>query len=165
MIDIRQEPLLPVPFRILGFILLASGTGMTAAFLITLFTQGRMAWGLAAGVLVAAAGIILAFSHYRLMIDTANRKFKVTTWVLWFRRGEWEPFEYVEKFFINRVIQSTTVSSFTGHPHQVKDYLFKAFMKLDNGEKIHVDSDNTEHRLEVRIALYKEQLGAAYVGE
>lgn len=165
MIDIKQEFILPLPFRVFGFIMALAGLIALAVNAYQLIAFNTFSWWLPGSILVAAGGGIIATAHYRLRINAHENWFKIYVWILGFHQGKRESFDHIENIFINRVVESTRMSSYTGHPSVQKEYLFKAFMKLDTGEKIHLDTDNEEHKLNSRIDIYIRQLGDAYRGQ
>ncbi len=146
-LDIKQESYFTPHFKVFGAILIFSG-GMF--FMAKPFTILNLLIVLA----LALVGAMLIFTHYRLIIDAENKTYTVQTWLLGFRLGKPESFSWVDKFYINQVTESATISSYTGTQHNVKKKTYKVFMKLDNGEKIHVDTDKDQRRLEKRLDGY-----------
>lgn len=164
ILDIRQEYILPIPFRVFGFFLVLIGLGASASFGFSWFSGGAFSWWVPAGIILAVLGGAIAFSHYRLAIDTGVKTVNVYVWVLGFHQGSPTSFECIDLIFVNRVLQSTRMSSYTGHPSELKEFLYKAFIRLDTGEKIHLDSDKNEEVLEGRLKKYVNQLGSLYTG-
>ncbi len=163
-LNIRQEYILPLPFRVFGFFLVLIGLGASGTTGFNWIAGNSFSWWIPGGVLAALLGGAIAFSHYRLEIKTDIRTIDVYVWILGFHHGSPSPFQYIDRIYINRVLQSTRMSSYTGHPSEMKEYLYKAYLKLDDGEKIHMDTDNNEEVLMQRVKNYVAQLGKLYRG-
>ena len=158
VLDIRQEYLLPQPFRIFGFTLMVLGAGLIIQGTLLLISSQAFSWGYPGGLSLLIIGALISLTHYRLSIDPVKKTFLEYTWVLGAKKGDERSYNSIERIYVNRVLQSTRMSSFTGHPRELKEYLYKAFLKLDNGDKIHLDSDTDETKLLNRVQEYERYL-------
>ncbi len=161
MIDIKQEPLLPFSFRIAEYGIIAFGAMLSASAII-MSAQHPIFPSILIGFGLLLFGAVLATSHYRLEIDVSKKSYNVYTWVLWMKVGKPEYFQYVSKIYVNSVKEKATFMARSGLSHSVKTNLFKAFMKLDDGEKIHIDTDKDQSKLEGRIDQLITELGELY---
>jgi hypothetical protein len=164
-LDIRQEHLLPFHIRVLGFFLMffgILGVGMSI-YLLVLF--GQSDWLLWLSPIFAIIGTFLFFSHYRLEIDIEQKTYTIVTKMPFIRSGNPEAFDYISKIYINPVKEVTTFTSRAAQRYDTSKQLYKAFMKLDNGEKIHMDTDSDESKLKRRVDHYIQQLQHIYRNE
>jgi hypothetical protein len=78
------------------------------------------------------------------------------------------PINSVERIFLNRVRTSQTLASYISQ-REFKDVLFKAFLKFNDGEKIHLDADPSHEGLRKRLLIYNQGIRTTifdnYAGE
>jgi hypothetical protein len=162
-IEIKQEAYLPYSFKLVGLTISLISFTFIGVIISSSGTfdllLGLKVLGLA---VLAISGLILLTAHYRLLIEPNKRSYLVYVWVLGFKSGKSEYFNYIEKIYINGVKLSSRKTSYSGHVVDHKDYVYKAFMKLDNGEKIHLDTDHDREKLDKRVNTYITQLGSLY---
>jgi len=166
IIEIKQETYLPYSFKLVGLTI----SLMSLVFIGVIITSsGRFDWLVALKILglivLVISGLMLLTAHYRLLIDPRKRKYHVYVWLLGFKSGRPETFKSIEKIFINGVKLSSRKTSYSGRIVDYKDYVYKAFMKLDNGEKIHLDTDHDKEKLDARVNGYIKQLGNLYMAK
>jgi hypothetical protein len=161
MIDIKQEPYLPLSFRIGGYIIIIFGLLRIVSTIAVNFNLMAVLLG-AALILI---GSILITTHYRLEINLTNKTYTQHTWLLSVKLGSPENFDFVDKIYVNQVKESTGYSSHGGKRYESKDILYKAFMKMDDGEKVHIDSDKNEEELNKRVNKIIALLGDLYKPE
>lgn len=147
MIDIKQEYFFPIMFRLFGGILILSG-------LLVFMTKPHSVVNYLIILLLIIVGVVMILLRYGLTIDSENKTYRIYTTVFGLRFGKDHAFNYIEKYYINAVDISTMMTTRSGLTHDIKKSVFKAYMKLDNGEKIHVDTDRSKDRLEVRVLNY-----------
>jgi hypothetical protein len=147
VLDIKQEHYFPFTFRILGVILMSSGP------LIYISQPHTTIYWLMI-VLLPILGLVLLTSRYGLIIDINHKSYKVYSWWLGHKSGKSESFAYIEKFYINEVTEAMTMNTRTGAQYDIKKRQHMAFMKLDHGEKVHVDTDTSYEALKERVAKY-----------
>lgn len=152
-VDIKQEAYFPYTFRIFGLILLAFG--------VLVWTQHELhdlvKWLVTIGSW--ALGLSMASARYGLWVDPEIRKFCVYVNILGWKSGKPINYEHIESIFINEVTESATVQSRAGSVYDFNKKVHKAFMKLDDGEKIHMDTDKKAERLKERVESYRQALG------
>ncbi|MCA6079103.1 hypothetical protein [Fulvivirga sedimenti] len=164
-IDIKQEYLIPFHIRILGLFLLILGTVGTALSLYLLLTAGTYDWLLWLAPLLGILGAFIFYSHYRLQIDLKDRTYTVVTRIPFIKAGKPERFEHITKIYINEVKETTTYTTRAAMRYDSTNKLYKAFMKLNTGEKVHMDTDKIQEDLEARVKKYLEKLGDIYQPE
>lgn len=152
-IDIKQEAYFPFTFRIFGLILLLFG--------LLIWTQVHLSvwvrWLITTGSW--AIGICMAVARYGLWVDPESKHFCVYVNILGWKSGKPVPYGSIESIFMNEVTETTTVQSRAGSVYDARNKVHKAFMKLDNGEKIHMDTDKKPERLLERVVSYRKALG------
>lgn len=146
-LDIKQESYFTYHFKIFGGILILG------CFLI-LVTQELNVWKVLLSAIFFGSGLLMTTSYYGLKINVEQRTYTIYTWILGFKTGTPERFNYIEKFYLNEVSNDAVLTSRAGLQYDIRNKVFKIFMKLDNGEKIHVDTDKNRERLKSRMNEY-----------
>ena len=171
MIDVKQEAYLPITFRIAGFIVLAFGLKILFEHLSFLFNgtlfnllanDFLFLLKLLAGPSLTILGLIMLTAHYRLQIDPSQKTYCIYVWLLGLKSGKDLKFNYISKIYINQVTEKGMFTSRGGIQHDIRDKMYKAFLKLDNGEKIHLDTSKTEDQLNSKIEVYISKLNGLY---
>lgn len=151
-LDIKQEAYFPFTFKLFGLILFAFG--------LLVWTQRE--WHLIAKVLTMIAsfgvgGAILT-ARYGVLIDPIEKTILEYIQVLFWESGKAKSYDKIEKIFINEVTEAATFQTRTGSVHDVKNNVYKAFLKFDDGENIQLDRDKNRDRLKQRVQNYREIL-------
>ncbi|MDW3192202.1 MAG: hypothetical protein R8G66_07550 [Cytophagales bacterium] len=151
-IDIKQEAYFPFTFKLFGMILFAFG--------LLIWTQREWHFIVKAlGMVVSyALGGSIVTARYGLLIDPLKKTIKEYVQVLFWKSGEEKTYGAIEKIFINEVTEAATFQTRTGSVHDVKNKAYKAFLKLDDDEKIQLDRDIKRDRLEERVQNYRDML-------
>ena len=150
-IDISQEYYCPITFRIFGFGLLVGGI----TYLIPVKGSFETS-DLILGVALFIIGLILATTRYGLKIDIEETSYTVYVWLLGFKLGKSEKFHHIEKFYINPVTETASISNYSGARKDYSKKVYKAYMLLDNEEKIHVDTHKKEAKLVKKVREYEK---------
>jgi hypothetical protein len=156
VIDIKQEALVPTSFKFFGFLLMIGGLIAFRFY----GDIGILIFRNVLGIGLISLGIFLATAYYGLRIDIDSRTYTVYTFAFGMKFGKPVKFGNITNFYINRVSTSSKMTSYGGHRHATEAYSYKAFMKLDNGDKVHMDTDLAEARLEEKLEAYKQKLKA-----
>ncbi|MGB3464975.1 MAG: hypothetical protein WBA74_06890, partial [Cyclobacteriaceae bacterium] len=110
------------------------------------------------GVALLLAGLLLITARYGLLIDIRNTTYTVYSLWLGMKFGQAEKFGRIEKLYINRIKETYSVSKFAGARTDVSSHTFKAFMLLDTGEKVHVDTHKSMEKLTEKVRQYEQVL-------
>jgi len=161
MINIKQEAYLPLSFRMGGYFLVILGLLRLVSTIVIDFSLMAALLGL----VLILVGAILITAHYRLEINVSDRTYHDYVWLLSAKTGSVTSFSYVHKIYINQLKQKTGYHSRSGRRFESSDVIYKAFMKLDNGEKVHMDTDVNEEELDKRVKKIIAQLGDLYKPE
>ncbi len=73
-----------------------------------------------------------------------------------FRFGTPKEFKFIEKYYINEVNEDTVLMFRAGIQYDIRKKVFKLYMKLDTGDKIHVDTDKNHEKISSRMNKYTE---------
>ena len=151
IVDIKQESYFPFTFKLFGMVLFIFG--------LAIWTQNLPViakWLIMVGSYLS--GLLMITTRYGLRFDAEKRTYFPYLWLLGWKSGKEQSYNQIEKIFINEVTKSATVQTRTGGSYNSKSKVFKAFMKLDTGEKIHLDTDKRKERLEKRVTDYERIL-------
>lgn len=135
-LNIKTGLLFPVQFQILGYVLLLSGLGLLIIHFLTSI------------ILILLGGfIVTAYSG----VEFKNHKIREYNSFFFLRFGKWEKLEKVEKIFIKKIKKS---QKFYGRANQssiIREEIYKAFLKFENGKKIELKESRNKTKLEQKI--------------
>ncbi|MEQ8546287.1 MAG: hypothetical protein RIC03_00160 [Cyclobacteriaceae bacterium] len=147
-LDIKQEYYFTINFKAFGLILIF-GTLMSLAI------GGAMVIKLILLAVFTLLTFIMFTTRYGLLIDVENSSYMKYTWFLGQKKGQPVQMNKIEKIYINEVLVSKTVYRYSsGIGKKFQDRIYKAFMKLDDGTKVHLDTDHSEEVLADRVNEY-----------
>lgn len=102
------------------------------------------------GLPVTLLGVVVATTHYRLVIDTTNKTYKDCIWFLGFRTGHSVRFESIEYLFINTSRESQTM-----HIRVVRSMIhkrvFSGYIKFSDSDKVHIGTRDSKPDLMRRL--------------
>ncbi len=156
ILDIKQEAYFPFTFKLMGVLLFLFAVLQWVAelpFVVKILIT----------LIAPLLGLAMITTRYGLRIDVDKGEYTVYTWLLGMKTGRAMPFKYIEKIYINEVTESATVTARSGLASDVHKKVYKAFMKLDTGEKVHLDTDRRLERLEARVSDYETALNSLIV--
>jgi len=157
--DIKQESYFPPNFKIFGGLLIFGS-------LLLLGSVDTITWLRSIlSITIFLLGIAMIFTRYGLMVDVINKTYTIYTLLYGFKIGEPVAFVFIDKFYINQMTEQALATTRTGAKFDVRKKVFKAYMRLDNGEKIHLDTDKDKNQLEKRINAYKIKVEPVYKPE
>ena len=153
-LDIKQESFFPPTFKGVGVGLIIWGL----SYLLFPGENGYTLYTLLWMSLCLVPGVFFFFTRYGLTVNVNKKQYRIYTELLGLKFGNYESFNSVEKFYVNKVKAAYTVTKFSGAQYNYSNYVYKAYMLLDNGEKIHLDTDKKEERLQKRVEKYQKAL-------
>ena len=139
--NIPQESYFPFTWKILGALLIPVA-------LILLSLDMSLVLRVFLSLLLITLGLMMISTRYGLKVDIEKKTYVVYTWLLGFRIGNPVPFQNIQKYYINSVKEQATVSARSGLSSTISKEVFKAYMKLDTGDKIHLDTHRNKKILE-----------------
>lgn len=157
ILDIKQESYFPQNFKIFGFILMIG----TLLSFISVSTISILRIIISLSVLVLGGSMV--FTRYGLEINPVKKTYTIYTHLLGLKFGKPVSFHFIDKFYINQVTEQALATTRTGAKFDLKKKIYKAFIRLDNGEKIHLDTDKNEKKLKGRLDEYKNILASIYI--
>ncbi|WP_420580156.1 hypothetical protein [Reichenbachiella sp.] len=156
ILDVKQESYFPQNFKIFGVILIFG----SIASLVN--APSISALRVVITLLVILLGASMIFARYALRVDPNNKTYTVYTLLLGLEFGKPASFNFIDKFYINQVTEQAQATTRTGAKFDLKNKLFKAYIRLDNGEKLHLDTDKSEEKLKNRLDQYKSIVSSVY---
>jgi len=162
-INIRQEPYFTLPFKLIAITIIFSVIFFYYQQLDYSRTFNIIVWlKIISSIIAIPICVILLTAHHGVLIDKTHKSVLVYVWILGFKTGTPKYFNYIERIYINGVKLSSRKTTSTGRIVIFKDYVYKAYIALDDGEKIHLDTDKSEEKLITRIEGLKKNIGSLY---
>jgi hypothetical protein len=135
MIDIKYGLLLPWTFRLVA----------ACAVILGLSAWQTNPW---VTIIIGVAGFFALVAHEGTEIDPANKTYREYTSFFLFKTGKFEPYDHIEKIFINRSKESQQLyTARTSHSATFEYDFYNAYLKFSNGEKIHLQKTKNKEKL------------------
>ncbi|MEM9326217.1 MAG: hypothetical protein AAGA85_11195 [Bacteroidota bacterium] len=150
-LDIKQEAYFPFTFKIFGVLLIFG------CFLVSVTQISWLLKSLLIPILFLL-GLAVIFARYGLKVSLKEKTYLIYVGILGLKFGKPTPFNCIQYFFINEVTEKAVVTAMSGRASEVSKKTHKLFMKLDDEEKIHVDTHKDRQALETKLAEYKKVL-------
>jgi hypothetical protein len=150
MIHVKHEHLLPRHFRLFGVIAIV--------FAFVYFSQHMDLTGVGVALVTTAVGLICLFGRYGLLVDPQGKQYMEFVLLLWIKKGDWKPYQGIEKIFINSARVSERMVTRSGAKYDFKSKLYQAYLKFDDAVKIELDSDTSKEKLLSRLNIYNKEL-------
>ena len=98
------------------------------------------------GFPVLLIGVVVATTHYRLIVDTQSMTYKDGVWFLGFCTGPKVPFERIEYLFVKASRESQTMYVRVVRS-TVQKRVFDAYLKFSETVKVHVSTRDNKDEL------------------
>jgi len=155
--DLKQEHYFPLHFRLFGL----------ALILVTVMSFINPGYNWLKYLLLvffSVLAFVMLTTRYGLRIYLTDRNYMIYTWFFGMRKGELVSFKHIESFFITEIKGTKSVVRYsTGIPMKYEEVQYKAYIKLDDESKVHLDTDSSKHKLEGRLSRYKKELNSLQV--
>jgi hypothetical protein len=139
MIDIKYGLLLPWTFRLLA----------ACAIILGLSAWQTNQW---ITVVVGILGFLALVAYEGTEINPTTKTYREYTSFFFFKTGKFEPYDSIEKIFINRSKESQQLyTARTSHSATFEYDYYNAYLKFSNGEKIHLQK--TKNKAELMAVL------------
>jgi len=149
-IDISHDYCLPKQFRFFG---------VAVVVFAIVFVAGHLSLpGKTISLVSVIAGLLMLTARYGLLLNAKERRYKEYVHLLSYKKGQWLSYAGIEKIFVNKLKISEIVVSRTGARFDAKSQIFQAYLKLDDGTKVELDSDSNRERLVARLNRYNRVL-------
>jgi hypothetical protein len=139
IIDIKKGGLFPLHFQLFGVILILAGVALMKGFFLL-------------SLIPIAIGVFLITAYEGTRIDRSLKTIQEYSSLLFIKFGKHIPYQGVEKVFMNSNKQSQTFSTaHTMKSSTFKTQVYNAYLKLDDGTKIHLLTKKKKESLVARI--------------
>ncbi len=152
IIRINKGKAVNLPIRLVGIAIVIVAT-------IKLMNSLPEPWSIFITIVIASFLPALWFSYNIIVIDMEKKEIFDGVWTMGKRLGTPIPFNRIEKIFINRIKTKQTMYSLSNKQNILVDHEFRAYLKLDNGEKIFLISHPLEEKMEEKVTKIREKLG------
>ncbi len=103
-------------------------------------------------------GIAITTSTYGFQIDPENKSYREYMFLMGFKFGKWHSYEFIEKIFINSIIQSERIYSRANQGYTVKKRKLASFLKFTDGRKIRLYEDENRPALMLKLNMVAKDL-------
>ncbi|MGM0579380.1 MAG: hypothetical protein ACQETL_01780 [Bacteroidota bacterium] len=135
-LNLKNGLLFPFQFQMLGYVFLFAGIA-----LIVVNIWASIIFILLGGVIVSAfAGV-----------EFKKDKFREYNSFFFIKNGKWEPLRKVEKIFIKRVKVSQKFYGRANQSSTIRNVVYKAFLKFENGETIFLYDHKNKEKVESKL--------------
>ena len=145
IIDIKTGNLFPWPFQVLAVILSLIGLSVIAGQLVL-------------GLCLLGASMFVFSGYSGIEIDKANGSYREYLSFLFLKSGKKIKYGAIEKIFINSSkVKQQMHTAHTSHSSIFTDIEFNGYLKLENGDKIHLLTKRKKEKLVLelnKIALF-----------
>lgn len=148
---INQGKAIQLPFRVVG-------VGTVLLIIVKVLEHFPQAIAIPVSILLSFVVPMLWFSSIILTINEETKEIHIGTWVLGKKTGKPKPYRTIDKIYINKVNVSQTMNT-RANTHTSTHVEYRAFVKIDDGEKHFLVSNKSEKKLEERVAEIKRKLG------
>lgn len=150
-IDIKAESL-PWQFKLVGILLIvfALATAMSSVLWVS--------------IILIVVGVIILTINSGTEIDPGTKKYREYNSILFYRYGEEERYEDVEKIFINASkVTKEMQTAHTTHGSIFSSIEYNAYLKLSDGKKIFLMSKKNKKAMIDKLKPVAEQLRSELV--
>ena len=154
MLHIKQEAIAPFGFKLFGSLMVFMGITVIYGQVQLMSSQAfvKPILFLLVGAIIIGGGLILITARFGFELDPKEKKYRIYTWLLGWRIGRYQQYLKIKHVYIKEVKLRIGGSS------AIDGTLFKAFIKFDDGEPLHLDTDKEEKQLKSRVEGYKKTL-------
>ncbi len=123
-LDISTHHYFPIQFTALGI-----------GLIVMAFFAFEMYPFLSIGFIIL--GLLLATTHYRLLLDAKHKKYKEYLWILGFKKGSHFSYEQIHYVYLNRLRFNDEYGPFAVR-FNASGKIFQGFIKLSNNESLFI---------------------------
>lgn len=147
-LNLKNGLLFPIQFQILGYVFLFAGLALLVINL----------W--AGFIFILLGGVIVsAFSG----IEFKKDRLREYNAFLFIKSGKWEPLNNVEKIFIKRIEVSQKFYGRANQSSTIKNHIYKAFLKFENGNSVLVCDDKNKSKVEKKLKKLSDYLNTEII--
>ncbi|MEQ6167684.1 hypothetical protein AAOE16_10860 [Ekhidna sp. MALMAid0563] len=152
IVRINKGKVVNLPIRLVSAIIMVVIT-------ISLMDALPEPWSIFIAIALASFLPGIWFASYVIIINEEKKTIFDGIWTMGHKFGKPIKYESIEKIFINRVKTKQTMYSLSNRQNVVTDHEYRAYLKLDNGEKFYLLSHPLEETVEEKVTKIREKLG------
>ena len=116
-------------------------------------------WSIFIAIAIASFLPLLWFSFNVIIINEEKKNLFDGVWTMGHKLGQVIQYGSIEKIFINKVKTKQTMYSLSNRQNIVTNHEYRAYIKLDSGDKYHLFSHPLEETAEEKVTKIREKLG------
>ncbi len=151
-IRINKGRALNLPIRFIGVV-------GVIVIMIKLMETLSEPWSLIIVIAIASFLPALWFSYQVIIIDMEKKELFDGIWTMGKRLGSSTSFNGIEKIFINRIKTKQTMYSLSNKQNVLASYEYRAYIKLDSGEKFFLISHPIKEEIEEKVSKIRKKIG------
>ena len=115
-------------------------------------------WSILIAIAISSFLPALWFATNVIIINEESKTIFDGVWTMGRKLGKPVKYQAIEKIFINKVKTKQTMYSFANQSNVIANHEYRAFIKLDNGDKYFLFSHPLEERAEEKVIKIREKL-------
>ena len=152
IVRINKGKVVNLPIRLVSAIIMVVIT-------ISLMDALPEPWSIFIAIALASFLPGIWFASYVIIINEEKKTIFDGTWTMGHKFGKPIKYESIEKIFINRVKTKQTMYSLSNRQNVVTNHEYRAYLKLESGEKFYLLSHPIEEKIEEKVTKIREKLG------
>ncbi|MEO9870223.1 hypothetical protein [Ekhidna sp.] len=152
IIRINKGKAVNLPIRFVSIILMVIVT-------IKLMYELPEPWSILVAIIVSSFVPAIWFASNVIIINEENKTLYDGVFAMGRKFGKPTKYDSIEKIFINKVKTKQTMYSLSNQQNIVSNHEYRAYLKLDNGDKYFLLSHPLEERVEEKVTKISKKLG------
>lgn len=152
IIRINKGKAVNLPIKLISVLIVAVAT-------IKLMDSLAEPWSILIAIVLGSFVPAIWFATEVIIIDMENKEIFEGVWTMGKRLGKPVSFQKIEKIFINRVKTKQNTYSLSNQQHISTNYEFRAYLKIDDGQKFFLISHPIEDRVKEKVTDIQKKLG------
>lgn len=116
-------------------------------------------WSIFIAIAIASFLPGIWFASYVIIIDAEKKTIFDGIWTMGHKFGKPVSYQSIEKIYVNRVKTKQTMYSLSNRQNVLTDHEYRAYIKIDTGEKFYLLSHPIEEKMEEKVTKIREKLG------
>lgn len=152
IVRVNKGKTIPLPFRFISALLI----GLSV---VQVLRNLQEPWSIIIAILLSFILPGIWFASNIIIIDLERKTLFDGSWTMGFRFGKNHRFESIDSFFINKVKIKQTIYSLANQQNILVNHEYKAYVKLQSGEKYFLFSHPLEERAQEKLTKIRKKLG------
>lgn len=115
-------------------------------------------WSILIAIAISSFLPALWFATKVIIVDEEHKTIFDGVWTMGKKLGKPLKYHSIEKIFINKVKTKQTMYSLSNQANVVANHEYRAYLKLDNGDKYFLFSHPLKERAEEKVTKIREKL-------